>query len=352
MQDVKIARYAEDELAISELHQLDDALDIVAFLTAEDFVVAQLLRVHGKTQAQAKALARRISSHAKIADMYARLSLTAPPHISFLPGYYSILNLAKIQSLAGPYSNTFDHHSRWHGATYQTRGRTSRGLFTEEIRIRKGGALALFYRTLMASPINSDRVLKLRDIYPLVPGIGSELSIITGSRSPVVEIGFRAEINAGRISAEAIVSTITKDGRRRPYKGTVRQIPCLKGFRKKPGSSNIFSRVQTVTAGATIQNALRQIVQTPLIASGPLSHLSKCHRQGSALPFPDEFATALAFFHLASICRYNPEFLDKLSQSKFWPMLLQLRRHGMYYFLISTWSYLIQKNYDLRSMPG
>ena len=38
MQEVSIARYSEDELAISELHQLDDALDIVAFLTAEEGV--------------------------------------------------------------------------------------------------------------------------------------------------------------------------------------------------------------------------------------------------------------------------------------------------------------------------
>lgn len=223
---------------------------------------------------------------------------------------------------------------------------------TEEIRIKRGGALALFYETLMGSPISRDRVVKLRDIYPLVPGVGSEYSIITGSKAPFVSIGFRAEINAGRISAEADVSEFTKGGKRKPFKGTVRQIPCLKGFRKKPGSNNIFSRVQTAAPGATIQDALRDIIQTPLIGSGALNAYAACYIQGSALPFPDEFATALAFFHLASVCRYNPEFLEKLSQSKFWPMLLQLRRHGMYYFLISTWSYLIQKNYELKSMPG
>ena len=161
-----------------------------------------------------------------------------------------------------------------------------------------------------------------------------------------------AEIDAGRISAEADVFRIDKDGMRKSYNGTVRQIPCLRGFRKKSGSKNTFSRVHTAATGSTIQDALRELIQTPLISNGELSNYAICYRQGSALPFPDEVATALTFFHLASVCRYNPEFLEKLSQSKFWPMLLQLRRHGMYYFLISTWSYLIQRNYELRSIAG
>lgn len=148
MQQIQISKYPSEFLAISRLNHLDDALDLVSFLTAEDFVSEQLNQVHNKPKADSRELAKRISSHAKLAKDYASLSISSNPEISFLPGYYAILNLAKIFCLIGPYSLEFDKQTKWHGATYNPRKKLSQSLLTEEVCVRTGGTLALFYKTI------------------------------------------------------------------------------------------------------------------------------------------------------------------------------------------------------------
>ena len=349
MERIIISRYPEEEVAMSQLHHLDDALDTLTFLKAEDLVAEQLKSQHQMTMSNAKRIAKRISSHANLAGQYATLSLNSPPEISFLPGYYCILNLAKIYCLAGPYSTEFDHHSRWHGATYNAQGKMSQSILTDEVRVRGGGALALFYKTLTNEPISTDRNLKLKDVYPIVPGIGSELTTITGEEGKSWFIEFYGKNNSGKILAEARVLTWGKDRQQINYSGSVRAIPCLKGFKKKPKVTGTFFKHFDETPGLTLKEEMRNVVRTEFLVNLREDQPCFCHEQSSVFPMPEEFASALAFFHLSSVCRYNPEFVDKLSKSKFWPMLLALRRHALFYFLLSTWSNMIQKNYFLYS---
>jgi len=348
METIQLSRYKEDVIAISQLHHLDDALDIIAFLQAEDFVSDQLQKNHNKTCINAKIIAKRISSHAKLADHYATLSLQSAPEISFLPGYYCILNLLKIHSLAGPYSNEFNHHSRWHGATYDTQGKSSQSLMTKEVRVRCGGAIALFYKSLTGAEITSNRILKLRDIYPFVSGISSEVLLVMGRLNESWVIMFRAENISGTVTVEVDVLRWEGGKTEIPYKGNVRYIPCLKGFRKKPKSEKTFFKSVTATPGLTLEEEVRQMVCTEYLWLQERGKMTVCYQQKPSFPLPEEFASALAFFHLSSICRYNPEFIEKLTKSKFWPMLLAMRRHTLFHFLVSTWSYIIRKNY----IPG
>lgn len=95
MDEIRLSRYPEEQIVFSQLHHLDDALDILTFLKAEDFVAEQLKNQHNRTSTNAKKIAKRISSHANLAGQYAKLSLESPAEISFLSGYYCILNLAK-----------------------------------------------------------------------------------------------------------------------------------------------------------------------------------------------------------------------------------------------------------------
>lgn len=254
----------------------------------------------------------------------------------------------KICSLAGPFSNEFDHHSRWHGATYNTQRKASQSILTDEVRVRGGGALALFYKTLTNHQITTDRIVKLKDVYPFIPGIGSELETVTGKIFHRWFISFRAENNSGKIAAEADVKRWTNKGKLVNYTGTVRSIPCLKGFTKNPKTNGTFFKKFDATSGLTLEKELRDNVRTEFLVYARDNLPYFCHEQSSTLPMPEEFTSALAFFHLSSVCRYNPEFIEKLSKSKYWPMLLTMRRHTLFYFLQSTWSYIIQKNYILQ----
>ena len=57
---------------------------------------------------------------------------------------------------------------------------------------------------------------------------------------------------------------------------------------------------------------------------------------------PEELPIVCAFYHMSNIVRYNPEILGKIADSKYWPVLLTLRRHGLYKFLLLFWSYMNQ----------
>lgn len=349
MQKILISRYPSEERVSSDLHLLDDALDLLSFLQAEKFVTAQLVKQHQKTTPDATALAKRISSHANLAVKYATLSLSAAPEISFLPGYYSILNLAKCISLSGPYSNEFDQHSRWHGATYNTQGKASQSILTDEIRVRSGGALALFYKSLTNRAIAGDKVLKLKSFYHLIPGIGAELSLVAGQDVFPWYLNFSAGNDNGTINIEAQLVQWDRAGRQKAYKGNVRTIPCLKGFKKKPKTNGVFTTSFPATQGVSLINEVRGAVSTGYLVRRGHDSLYACYEQSSTLPMTEEFAIALAFFHLSSVCRYNPEFVKKLANSKAWPMLLVLRRQALFYFITATWSYFIQKNYILKA---
>lgn len=349
MEEINLSRYKEDQIAISQLHHLDDALDIIAFLKAEDFVSEQLQKYHSKSNKKAKALAKRISSHANLASHYASLSLQSAPEISFLPGYYCILNLVKIISLAGPYSNEFDKHSRWHGATYKSQGKSSRSLMTEEVRVRGGGALALFYKSLTGHEIIKDRVIKLRDIYPYVTGISSEVFIVSGKKHIPWYIQFSAENKSGIVEIEADVLRWQEDGKEVSYLGSVKSIPCLKGFKKKPKSKHTFYKIVVATPALTLEDEVRGNVDTEYLWPQEIGDTALCYEQKPSFPIPEEFAASLAYFHLSSVCRYNPEFMEKITKSKYLPMLLAMKRHTLFQFLVSTWSYIIQKNFILKS---
>ena len=54
---------------------------------------------------------------------------------------------------------------------------------------------------------------------------------------------------------------------------------------------------------------------------------------GRAHVFNEELCIMLAYFHLSNVVRYNPEHLYKLMDSKYWALILGLRKHGYLRFL-------------------
>ena len=340
-----IDRYPSILTASSNLDHFDDALDIIAFLGATDFVADQLKKHHGKTDTDSQRIAKKIASHAKIAGHYTRLCLVSPPEIAFLPGYYAVLNLAKIFSLSGKYSIEFSKHSRWHGVSYDTNAKNSQGLLTEKLIIRKGGALALFYKTITDKPISQDKEITLRDVYPIVPGIGHEVQIVTKKSPPMILLEFSGELSKGTVKISVDAKNLSS---RSPFTGYARTIPAIGSFKKKPKQSGIFEYVGR-TQKTSLEEAAREVIKTEYLRFRLPEHMVTTYSQNTSLPYPEEFASALVFFHLSSVCRYNPELLDKLSISEYWPLMLGTRRHTLFDFLLKTWSFVTQQNYMLRS---
>jgi len=57
----------------------------------------------------------------------------------------------------------------------------------------------------------------------------------------------------------------------------------------------------------------------------------------------EELSLLLAFFHMSNVSRYNPEFLSALRDSRFWPVLLVLKRQGMFDAMQLFWSFMHKK---------
>lgn len=346
MESFNVSRWDTDKVAHSNLDHLHDAFDIAEILTAREFVEKLLTAKHGKTSNQSKELSRRIASHAKLAGQYAKQVILSSPEISFLPAYYSILNLAKVCSLAGPYSHEFSRHTRWHGATYAANGKSSHTLLTEEVVVKKGGALALFYKTMTGDSIVSDHKFKLREVYPSIHGIGSELSLISADLSSEWIVQFSGERIGQKITIQAEVFRYA-GGEKRSYKGNVRKIPALVGFKKMAGAQGIYISELSDSTNRSLRDIARGIIRTQFLGVRRPREHDICYIQKSSLPLTEEFAAAIAFFHLSSVCRYNPELIIKFSNSPIWPALLAMRRHTLCDCLLKCLSYMFQENYYL-----
>lgn len=347
MESLNIQRYQELHEIVTPLHHLDDALDMVAFLTSNEFVVEKLSMIHRKSLPDAKALAKRIVPHAALALEYARLSLNAAAEVAFLPSYYAVLNLAKVCCLAGSVSNEFDLHMSHHGITYSSRGKASQQLMTETVTMYPKGALTLFYKTLTGRVITTRRKIAVGEVYQFVPGVSAEVEMITNQKPDFCRMAFDGEIEGKNLTLKAQVTQNAGAF----FTGNVRCIPPLTGFKKVPAEPGTFLRRVPVPSGASdLMGIARSVIRTEFLL--PRFTSAVAYVQKAAFPMPEEFAAALAFFHMSSVCRYNPEFLERLRLSMAWPLLLALRRHSLFDFLIKTFSFFLQKNVRLHANEG
>jgi len=342
---MKMTRYEIVRGVESPMNFFDDVCDWLSNFKSEDYLVQVLVSVHGYTKVDAKKRAAKIVPHARYALDYIAQTQSSKASVSFLPAYYAVLNLAKIIILAGPYEKEFKKQTRWHGATYAVNKKDSQSLFTDEIRLRPGGALALLYKTLTDTEITNDRTLKMGNIYGFMPEIGVEYQTLTGAVSQLSHMYYSHTLNR---DGEVIAKVEVGDQTHLPKGFSQRWVAALSGYKKQ--SRTVFTKnLGKLAKGEKVEQKIRSSLRTQY-----LFHCSHCN--GSVTPisnsnikFTHEFPIALAFFHMSSVSRYKPEFLDKLINSKYWPLLLTSRRYGLYHFMLDTWNYVHQCQYTLNS---
>jgi hypothetical protein len=315
---------------------LDPLTDLVTWLeyySAIDYVVSLLTTRHGLTAAAARSRARSIGPHARLAREYIEQALTGPRDVAFLPIYYAILNLVKIYILFG------SHHAllpanRWHGATYAGYSKESQTLLTEKITVKPGGTLPLFYETITGQRIRKDTHLELGEIYPYLQDVSTEYQLASGESAKLTLLSF----NIAKVGDQQCLGAKVRlpPGVAVP---NVRQLKALVSFRKHAAQPDVFlSRPIAGTLPAQIRPHLR-----PYLLYTDIDGSTACPISGSHLLFPEEFPIALAFFHMSSVVRYKPEFLARLKDSRYWPVLSSARRHCLLKFLVSFWAFTHRK---------
>jgi hypothetical protein len=252
------------------------------------------------------------------------------------------LNLSKITIIASGFESDLAKQPR-HGASYNPARKTSQTLLTEEIVIWQKGALPLLYRSLTGQPVGfKKRNIGLREILPYVSGITYELVESFGKRLPRCLLQF--SIDSTPPDNHQLVVAVHYDSALGPP--AVRNIKALHGFSHRAGTDLIF---ETKPVKAPDQNAALPIllsnVRRFMLYDEVRDQLAQ-HRgvetviSSAHLLLPEELPIWMTLFHLSNVVRYNPEFLSRLQDSKSLPVLLTLRKHSIFRYLLLFWSHL------------
>lgn len=344
-----IVRYDDFRAAVTPLDPIEDASSWIASLRSQEYTSDVLRVVHEfKRNADIKRLARTIQTYSDNALSFLHQAYSGRARVSYLPLYYAILNLSKITILSnGLEKQLLDQ--RYHGAAYKPQSKDSHGLLTDTVQIHSGGALPLLYRSLVGEAVGfSKRLFNLRQFYPLVTGIQHEFS--QAFKLPDPRQIFKIEIvklNNGRYVLEAKGNNC-----KHPNANKLRYLKALREF--KSVSRNIF-RSPSVAAINANEAAidLCKYLRRELFYE-PTLNLERDMITGINLPIsssnflmPEEIPIWIAFFHISCVVRYKPEFLDRLENSKCWPVLLVLRKHAIFRYLMLFWSNFHKCNYSI-----
>lgn len=190
--------------------------------------------------------------------------------------------------------------------------------------------MPLFYQTLTGTRIGANITLPLSEIYPYILDVSTEYELATGKPSPFALFHFLV-ITIGKNQHLRVTANLAA-GHPIPK---VNQLKALVGFKKDPGNSASYtSRAIAGTLPPQLRAHIRPFLIYHSLDGSPMSRIS-----GSHLLMPEEFPIALAFFHMSSVVRYKPDFLAKLKDSRYWPMLSILRRHALFKFLVTFWGF-------------
>ena len=339
---ISVYRYSAVHGVRTALDPFSDVLDWLSYMTSQEYLCDVLVRVHSLTSGQAKSRAKQIVPHVRDAISFVRQAASGPEEVSFLPVYYAILNLSKVCVLLGPRYADLPHH-RWHGAIYKVGAKDSHSVRTEEITLKAGGALNLLYETLTGVSITNDRVVKMGDVYALIRDISAEYTIAAGQPASLAILkfateeaprGFRVRVKAVPRNPRLILTT--------------KRLPCLTGFRKAPKKDNIFVSPILQCPESKVPEKLRDHLHTSCLyfSEDGNPYTAICSR---AFPMPEEFPIALLFFHMSSVVRYKPEFLARIQESRWWPVLLTARRQSLFKFMLLSWSFVHREQFIVKA---
>ena len=321
---LEIQRYDKIRRVVSNLDPLEDTLGFVQAMQAEDYTTEVLRSVHGLNDRTAVARARQITTHIRAILSFVDQARGSDRAYAFLPAYYAILNMLKIGILAGPHGGQLQRQ-RWHGATYALSQRERKTPLHEKITVKQGGTIPLYYKTITGTDIRSDVSLALADVHPYITDIAFEMALVSGPTSRIAEFKCYGQ--------QTLLTPI--------YPGPVVKLqtaPVFKaGWTKKQGRPEftVPACPPEVDGKIHVQQSLRRYLLYQPIQNIVVTPL--CARW---LHFPEELPIALAFFHMSNVVRYNPEYLSRLQDTRFWVVLITLQRHSLLKSLILLEAFL------------
>lgn len=349
---MQILRHDNNSIIGSDLNPIEDIMNLMSSLKSFGFTSDLLKEVHGfNDSSEIKKTTKLISYHINNAQGLAEQGLGGAPESSYLSLYYSTLNLMKVYLLILG-KRTELEKNRWHGAKYREKEMTKQFL-NERVFIDSKGTIPLIYNTLTNQKISKSGVyLTLKEIYQNIQSISAEYSTITKKETAL----FLHQNNVVRDDKNGHYLKIKIcDSRLSDNPPNPRKIKAYSGIRLINNDNNYHYESQKLNC--EFENAKKKLtvsINRSLLSDITYQGPNSSHEWFSLTPisgrkhvFNEDLCIMLAYFHLSNVVRYNPEHLYKLMDSKYWIIMLALRKHGFLRFQKLMWGNFIGKSFDI-----
>lgn len=355
-----LSRYDSINIVSSKLDPIEDILNWVAGLRSNGYVSDLLKDIHEfSISNEIKIASIAITAHAENTVNLFEQGFSSPKDVSFLPLYYAMLNLAKIQIIfLGNYNLLANQ--RTHGASYNHNKNISKNILNEEIKLWKNGAIPLYYYSITKDKLiksGESLIVKLSDIYPYIRSVSHEYNSLYNHKFPFLPI--EIELDGNDEKGYRLVTRL-------PQSMDKRKVKVLANFRKEPD-------IKRTKKGRIFNATGESVYKTKLVRCNKIEYLKKTKSilrrdllylyigrkdehivmtpiSSSKVMLPEELSIILAFFHMSNIVRYNPEMLEQLKDTKAWTLLRSLIRQGTLSFLEQSWSNIKKEDIKLGTL--
>jgi len=338
---MQIFRYDKRELIGTDLDPIEDILNLITTLKSKGYTSDLLREVHGFSGVgEINKTAKLISLHIDNAIGLSEQAFEGTPETSYLPLYYSTLNLSKVLLLL--LGKRVDlERNRWHGAKY-TESEMTRSFLNERIEIKGNGTIPLLYKTLTGKVIPRTGIkIPLQDIYSHITSVGAEYITVTKEKNKMFMHNaslIKDDTNGHYIKIEILGNSHVKNPPKPKTLKAFTRIKLIRPANNDPYYESIKIKGNFETVKEQLKKSIcRSLISDDYYGGAYAEWVSYTPVNGKKHVFNEELSIMLAFFHLSNVVRYNPEHLYKLKDSRYWAVLLALRKHGYLKFIKLMW---------------
>lgn len=344
-----IYRHENFTIVQSNLDHTEDLLNLLSSLRSSGFVKELLVKYHGfSNKHEIDAVSKLVKFHIDNSIELAIQGLHSSPHTSFLSLYYSCLNLVKVYLLLLGQRKELARN-RKHGLAY-IESDMSKDFLNEQVKILTKGTFPLIYQTLFHKTFaKSPYLVSIEEIYSNIHCINAEY--ITLCKDSVGFEEVRVAIKGSEKKGFYInVDSFWEEFIRKDL--TPRLIPTFNEIQNNINPTFFSTKVYKGNRDKVVNKIQEHNLNRNLLSDVILSW--EKNKNSSIIPingrnhvFNEDLYIFLAFFHLSNVIRYNPEHLHKLMDSRYWTVILALRRHGFFRFLTLMWGNFIKSSFGI-----
>ncbi len=342
---IKAQRYEDENLIFTNHDFLEELVNYISIFKSKEFTSDILKNKHKFTNSnKIKEASAQIKLHMTLAIDLIHQALESKPELSYLPFYYACLNLIKCHLIALKKGSDLQKN-KLHGMKYNDNPST-KNFLNEELKFFKKGTIPLYYQYISGKLISNRGIrVKLDDVYRNIANISAEYQLSSNNLVPQIILKTKTFRQNGKITFQLIKHTNAILNLPEP-----RYMPALNNF-KLSANKQYYQATKTFSTLNAAQNYSNKNINKFYIDNYYCQTCQEFHlktiESRRRNVFSEDLSIALAFYHLSNMVRYNPEHFYRILDSKNYPMIMALRKNGIFTILKSMTGHLKQETFEM-----